>query len=111
MPPARKAMRPAQGVAAQTCRGALIDEHGEAIGLSRSDRATDGRETRATAAGWLKAKGELVSMLQALVHAGELRIAANLPDFRVRFSESSNATSNAREGAHGDLVFALGAKH
>ena len=62
-------------------------------------------------------KGELVSKLQALLHAGELRIAASLPDapvllrelqdFRVRFTESGNATFNAREGAHDDLVLAL----
>lgn len=62
-------------------------------------------------------KGELVSKLQALLHAGELHIAASLPDapvllrelqdFRVRFTESGNATFNAREGAHDALVSAL----
>lgn len=62
-------------------------------------------------------KGELVSKLQALLHSGDLRIAASLPDaavlarelqdFRVRFTEAGNATFNAREGAHDDLVLAL----
>lgn len=78
---------------------------------------TGGRETSGNAAGWSVPKGELVSKLQALLHAGELRIAASLPDapvllrelqdFRVRFTESGNATFNAREGAHDDLVLAL----
>jgi hypothetical protein len=62
-------------------------------------------------------KGEQVSKLQALLHSGDLRIAASLPDavvlaselpdFRVRFTEAGNATFNAREGAHDDLVLAL----
>lgn len=30
-----------------------------------------------------------------------------LQDFRVRFTEAGNATFNAREGAHDDLVLAL----
>ncbi|MGY0799055.1 hypothetical protein ACW7G0_08390 [Lysobacter sp. A286] len=78
---------------------------------------TGGRETSSTTAGWSVPKGELVSKLQALLHAGELRIASTLPDapvllrelqdFRVRFTESGNATFNAREGAHDDLVLAL----
>jgi hypothetical protein len=78
---------------------------------------TGGRETSGTRAGWSVPKGELVSKLQALLHAGELKIAAGLPDapvllrelqdFRVRFTESGNATFNAREGAHDDLVLAL----
>ena len=68
-------------------------------------------------AGWSVPKAELVSKLQALLHAGQLRIAAGLPDaavlarelqdFRVRFTEAGNATFNAREGAHDDLVLAL----
>ena len=78
---------------------------------------TGGRETSGTAAGWSVPKGELVSKLQALLHSGDLRIASSLPDaavlarelqdFRVRFTEAGNATFNAREGAHDDLVLAL----
>jgi hypothetical protein len=78
---------------------------------------TGGRETTRHGPGWSVPKGELVSKLQALLHAGELRIAASLPDapvllrelqdFRVRFSDAGNATFNAREGAHDDLVLAL----
>ncbi|MBJ6978060.1 hypothetical protein JG616_01785 [Luteimonas sp. MC1782] len=78
---------------------------------------TGGRDTTRHRAGWSVPKGELVSKLQALLHAGELRIAASLPDapvllrelqdFRVRFTDAGNATFNAREGAHDDLVLAL----
>lgn len=90
-------------------RTALRDAQGVVI--------TGGRETSGTEAGWSVPKGELVSKLQALLHSGELKIAAGLPDaavlarelqdFRVRFTESGNATFNAREGAHDDLVLAL----
>lgn len=78
---------------------------------------TGGRETSRHGPGWSVPKGELVSKLQALLHAGEPRIASSLPDapmllrelqaFRVRFSDAGNATFNAREGAHDDLVLAL----
>lgn len=78
---------------------------------------TGGREVSGNRTGWLVPKGELVSKLQALLHSGDLRIAASLPnaavlarelqDFRVRFTEAGNATFNAREGAHDDLVLAL----
>ena len=34
-------------------------------------------------------------------------LARELQDFRVRFTETGNATFNAREGAHDDLVLAL----
>lgn len=62
-------------------------------------------------------KVQLVSRLQALLHTGDLHIAADLKDapvllrelqeFRVKFTEAGNATWNAREGAHDDLVLAL----
>ena len=78
---------------------------------------TGGRETSRTPAGWSVPKAELVSKLQALLHSGHLKIAASLPDaavlarelqdFRVRFTEAGNATFNAREGTHDDLVLAL----
>ena len=78
---------------------------------------TSGRDPTRHGEGWSVPTGELVSKLQALLHAGELSIAASLPDapvllrelqdFRVRFTESGNATFNAREGAHDDLVLAL----
>jgi len=78
---------------------------------------TGGRDTTSTRAGWNVPKAELVSKLQALLHSGDLRIAASLPDaavlarelqdFRVRFTDNGNATFNAREGAHDDLVLAL----
>ncbi|TYT27640.1 hypothetical protein FZO89_13870 [Luteimonas viscosa] len=78
---------------------------------------TGGREATRHGPGWSVPKGDLVSKLQALLHAGELRIAASLPDaavlmrelqdFRVRYSDAGNATFSAREGAHDDLVLAL----
>lgn len=34
-------------------------------------------------------------------------LTRELQDFRVRFTESGNATFNAREGAHDDLFLAL----
>lgn len=59
-------------------------------------------------------KAELVSKLQALMHAGDLRIAASLPDaavlaqeladFQVKYIDAGNATFSTREGAHDDLV-------
>ncbi|CAN5680255.1 hypothetical protein BH23GEM10_BH23GEM10_17920 [soil metagenome] len=63
-------------------------------------------------------KLRLVSRLQALLHAGELRIAPTLADadvlvrelqdFKATISEASGYTSfNARVGAHDDLVLAL----
>lgn len=74
-------------------------------------------ETSATRTGWSVPKGELISKLQALLHAGDLRIAAGLPDaavlarelqdFRVRFTDNGNATFSTREGAYDDLVLAL----
>jgi hypothetical protein len=77
-----------------------------------------GRETSETEAGWTVPKGELVSKLQALLHAGNLRIAASslpdaavlareLQDFRVRYTDAGSATFNAREGAYDDLVLTL----
>jgi hypothetical protein len=78
---------------------------------------TGGRETSRAPAGWSVPKGELVSKLQALLHSGHLRIPRSLPDapvlmrelqdFRVRFTDAGNATFNARDGAHDDLVLAL----
>ena len=78
---------------------------------------TGGRETLTTDVGWSVPKGELVSLLQAKLHSGNLKVAKALPDaavllrelqdFRVRFTDAGNATFNAREGAHDDLVLAV----
>lgn len=88
-----------------------------ALQRARGVVITGGRETSRNRAGWSVPKAELVSKLQALLHSGQLKIAASLPDaavlarelqdFRVRFTEAGNATFNAREGAHDDLVLAL----
>ena len=60
---------------------------------------------------------EPVSKLQAALHSGDLKIAKGiadapvllreLQDFRLRYTDAANATFNAREGAHDDLVLAL----
>lgn len=78
---------------------------------------TGGREITKIQNGGTVPKSELVSRVQALLHAKLLRIAASLPDaavlarelqdFRVRFTEAGNATFSAREGQHDDLVLAL----
>lgn len=62
-------------------------------------------------------KNFLVSKLQALLHTGQLQVAAGirdtpallreLQDFRVTFTSAGNAIFNARQGAHDDLVLAL----
>ncbi len=97
----------------------VLDLFGQRAALRHAQGVviTGGRETSATRTGWSVPKGELVSKLQALLHAGDLRIAAGLQDatvlarelqdFRVRFTDHGNATFSAREGAHDDLVLAL----
>jgi hypothetical protein len=62
-------------------------------------------------------KLELVSRVQALLHAGELRIARAMPeataltdelrDFRVTFNAVGYASFGARTGRHDDLVLAV----
>lgn len=84
---------------------------GEAITI------TGGRETTETEFGFSVPKVTLVSRLQALLHSGDLRIPRALPDaavltrelqeFRVKYTDAGNATFNAREGEHDDLVLAL----
>ena len=88
-------------------------------GLKRAEAITitGGRETTATAHGFAVPKVSLVSRLQALLHSGDLRIPRALPDaavltrelqeFRVKYTDAGNATFNAREGEHDDLVLAL----
>jgi hypothetical protein len=59
----------------------------------------------------------LISHVQALLHAGHLKIRQDLPeadnlvrelqDFRVNYSASGFMSFNAREGKHDDLVLAL----
>lgn len=78
---------------------------------------TSGLNPEPTAVGWSVPKVELVSNVQALLHAGHLKIARELPeaptllrelqDFRVNFTAAGNATFGAREGMHDDLVLAL----
>ena len=87
---------------------------------------TGGNKAEPTPQGWSVPKTELVSLVQAKLHAGDLKIAKELADapallrelqdFRVRFTSAGNATFGAREGAHDDLVLALatavfGAEH
>jgi hypothetical protein len=76
-------------------------------------------ETRAPGGGgvWRVSKLVLVSRLQALFHARELRIARGLPeasvlamelqDFRATISDAGFASFGARVGKHDDLVLSL----
>ena len=74
-------------------------------------------ETRVQADEFRVAKLLLVSRLQAALHAGELRIAKELPDasvlalemqdFRAQIGESGYKRFGAREGTHDDLVLAV----
>jgi hypothetical protein len=83
------------------------------ITITAGDRATDDRE----GSGYRVAKILLVSRLQALFHAGELRIAKSLPeapalaselqDFRANISDTGYVGFGARVGKHDDLVLAL----
>jgi hypothetical protein len=89
-----------------------------AAGLGPIGRTITGgeNETR-TSEGWRVAKLQLVSRLQAMLHGGQLEIAADLPDlaalkaelqnFRVNFTAIGNMTFAARVGAHDDLVLAV----
>ena len=66
---------------------------------------------------WHVAKGRLISALDARLHTGELRfaaelaeagtMAAELKDFRRRVSAAGRYTYSAREAAHDDLVLAV----
>lgn len=63
------------------------------------------------------AKANLISRLDAMLHIGALRFAADLPDasalkdelrdFRRKLSDAGRATYSARSGAHDDLVLAV----
>jgi hypothetical protein len=66
--------------------------------------------------GYRVAKLLLVSRLQALLHSGGIKIAADLPEaaalvselqeFRATFTDAGNAAFGARTGRHDDLVLA-----
>ncbi|MCF7222756.1 hypothetical protein [Marilutibacter chinensis] len=88
-----------------------------ALRLAQGVAITSGREVIPNSVGWSVPKVELVSKVQALLHSGSLNIRRDLSDapvlvrelkdFRVKYSDAGNATFNAREGAHDDLVLAL----
>ena len=85
------------------------------IGITITSGDNEHRESDRS--GWRVSKLALVSRLQALLHAGELKIAKSLPeapalaaelqDFRATISESGTAQFGARSGRHDDLVLAL----
>ncbi len=89
----------------------------ERIPRVRGVAITGGQETTKTPAGWSVPKTQLVSLVQAKLHSGDLKVGKELKDapallrelqeFRVRFTTAGNATFGAREGAHDDLVLAL----
>jgi hypothetical protein len=83
------------------------------ITITSGDRATDHPD----GSGFRVAKILLVSRLQAMLHAGELRIAKRLAEadalamelanFRASISDSGYVSFGARVGKHDDLVLAL----
>lgn len=66
--------------------------------------------------GWSVAKIDLITRLQAALHAGELKVAKELKEaaaftrelqeFRVTWTEAGHLRFGARQGAHDDLVLA-----
>lgn len=66
--------------------------------------------------GWSVAKIDLITRLQAALHAGELKVASELreavvftrelQEFRVSWTEAGHLRFGARQGAHDDLVLA-----
>lgn len=66
---------------------------------------------------WHVPKGQLISIVDAMLHVGELRfspdltdagaLAEELKDFRRKVSDAGRATYNARTGKHDDLVLSI----
>jgi hypothetical protein len=77
---------------------------------------TGGTTDQQDGAAWHVAKTNLITRLQAALHAGELKVAAELQEataftrelqeFRVSWSEAGHLRFGARQGAHDDLVLA-----
>jgi len=67
---------------------------------------------------WRVPKRDLVATVQVLLQTGRLKVAEALPDaatlvrellaYRVKLSEHGHDSYNARQGAHDDLVLAVG---
>jgi hypothetical protein len=74
-------------------------------------------ESEAGSRRWHVGKSQLVSLVDARLHSGELRFAAELQDapilkdelrdFRRKLSDTGRASYAARAGAHDDLVLAV----
>lgn len=91
--------------------------HGGLDPVSVTITAGDQEHVEADGSGWRVSKLQLISRLQAELHAGNLKIAKSLPeaaalaselsDFRVHFSDAGFSSFGARVGKHDDLVLAL----
>lgn len=92
--------------------------HQAGIRKLRRVHLTGGHESRSDGDRHAVSKVDLVSRLQAALHAGELAIEHTLPDaavlareladYRLNFTAAGNAQFNARSGAHDDLLIATG---
>lgn len=102
----------------QTGVGRAVFDMFRASGLRpKGCTITAGENETWTPDGWRVAKLQLVGRLQAMLHSGQLEIAADLPDlaalktelqnFRVNFTAIGNMAFAARVGAHDDLVLAV----
>lgn len=91
--------------------------HGGLAPICVTITAGDAEHMESDGSGWRVSKLQLISRLQAELHAGNLRIAKSLPesaalaselqDFRVHFSDAGYAGFGARVGKHDDLVLSL----
>ncbi len=78
---------------------------------------TGGEALSAAPGGWRVPKIDLIACVQMLLGGGRLKFAAGLPEvetliaellaYQVKVTEALNASYDARQGAHDDLLLAL----
>lgn len=119
MPMARPELEGAALVIDQTGVGRPVADIFRAAGPKPTGLLITGGQEASTGTGRALhvAKVQLISMLQAKLHDGSLRIAKGLPEaavlahelaeFRVSFTAAGAMTFGARVGRHDDLVLAL----
>lgn len=112
--------KPAELIIDATGVGRAVADLFEVVGLSPQQVTITAGTDKATNAGlqrWHVPKTVLISQLDALLHTGELKIAAGLTeadamkgallDFRRSLSAAGRATYQARANAHDDLLLAV----
>jgi hypothetical protein len=110
--------RPAKLIIDATGVGRAVSDLFTEAGLAHERvLITAGSEVTYSKGSWHVSKAHLISCVDAMLHTGELRIAAalteagaikqELKDFRRKLSDAGRATYAARTGAHDDLVLAV----